>query len=338
MKVYEIQNRTGLDALTLAERPEPKPAHGHVLVKIHAASLNYRDLMIAGGTYGPRADPPVIALSDGAGEVAGIGEGVTRVKVGDRVAGIFIQTHIAGVLTEEKRQSALGGSIDGILAEYVSLNEDGVVVIPEHLSYEEAATLPCAAVTAWNGLITSGKLQTGETVLVQGTGGVSLFALQIAKAAGARVIITSSSDEKLNKARALGADDTINYRTDPGWDIRALELTGGVGVDHVVDVGGPATINQSLRAVRCDGRISVIGVLTGVAGEINIMDMIRKNVNIQGISIGSREMFEAMNRSIAQNKLHPVIDRVFPFSETRDAYEYLQSGKHFGKVVIRVAD
>jgi NADPH:quinone reductase-like Zn-dependent oxidoreductase len=334
MKVFEIKQASGIDALTLTERPEPKLGYGQALVKIKAVSLNYRDLLVVKGAYSRNLPLPLVPCSDGAGEVVEVGEGVTRVKRGDRVAGIYMQTWISGELDESKARSALGGAIDGVLAEHVLFHEEGLVHIPEHLSYEEAATLPCAAVTAWNGLITSGGLKPGDTVLVMGTGGVSIFALQFAKISGARVIATSSSDEKLERVKQLGASDGINYKSVPDWDKKVWELTNKVGVDHVVEVGGAGTLAKSLRVVRMGGHISLIGVLTGV-GEVNPLPAVMKNICIQGIYVGSQEMFEAMNRAIVLNQLHPVVDRVFPFEETHEAYRYMESGAHFGKVVIR---
>jgi NADPH:quinone reductase-like Zn-dependent oxidoreductase len=335
MKAFEVRNTFGIDSLTLTERPEPRPGPGQVLLKMRAFSLNYRDLMMVKGLYNPKLSLPVVPLSDGVGEVIGLGEGVTRVKTGDRVAGIFMQRWLSGELTDAAARSSLGGGGDGMLAEYVVLHQDGVVHVPEHLTDEEAATLPCAAVTAWHALITEGGLKAGDTVLVQGTGGVSLFALQFAKMSGARVIATSSSDDKLERVRSLGASDGINYKTAPDWDDRARKLTGGVGVDHVVEVGGGGTLSQSLRAVRLGGRISLIGVLSGNSGQVNPLPILMKNVRVQGIFVGSREMFEAMNRAIALHRLRPVVDRVFPFTEAREALRYLESGKHFGKIVLR---
>ncbi|MER3445601.1 MAG: NAD(P)-dependent alcohol dehydrogenase [Candidatus Dadabacteria bacterium] len=335
MRVFEIKQATGIDALTLTERPKPKPGYGQALVNIKAVSLNYRDLLVVKGSYSRNLPLPLIPCSDGVGEVIEAGDGVTRVKKGDRVAGIFMQTWISGELNESKAKSALGGAVEGVLAECVLFHEDGLVHIPEHLSYEEAATLPCAAVTAWNGLITSGGLKPGDTVLIMGTGGVSIFGLQFAKISGARVIATSSSDEKLERVKQLGASDGINYKSVPDWDKKVLEITGGKGVDHVVEVGGAGTLTKSLRAVRMGGHISLIGVLSG-AGEANPLPAVMKNIRIQGIYVGSREMFEAMNRAISIHQLHPVIDRVFSFEESREAFRYMESGAHFGKVVIRL--
>lgn len=291
--------------------------------------------MVVKGLYNPKLPLPLIPFSDGVGEVVAVGEGVTRVKSGDRVAGIFFQKWLAGELTAEKAESALGGAIEGMLAEYVVLHEDGVVRVPEHLTDEEAASLPCAAVTAWNALFTSGGLKAGDTVLIQGTGGVSIFALQFALLAGARVIATSSSDEKLERVLQLGASDGINYKQTPDWSKKVRELTAGDGVDYVVEVGGAGTLSESLRAVRYGGQISLIGVLTGGSAEINTASILMKNVKVQGIYVGSREMFEAMNSAIALHKLHPVCDRVFPFHEAPEALKYMETGSHFGKICIR---
>ncbi len=335
MKAYLIQNKAGIDALTLVERPEPQPGFGQVLIRVRATSLNYRDLIVVQGNYaGQKAS--IIPMSDGAGEVVAVGEGVTRVKVGDRVAGIFFQHWLAGSINKQIMKSDLGGGIDGMLAEYVVLSQEGLVILPDHLSYEEGATLPCAAVTAWHGLVTKGNINAVETVLILGTGGVSIFALQFAKLHGARVIVTSSSDEKLERARELGADETINYNTIPNWEERVYELTDSTGVDQVVEVGGAGTLPKSLQAVRYGGTVSLIGVLSGFGGEVNPWPLIQKSLTIQGIYVGSREMFEAMNRAITQNQLKPIIDRVFPFTEAREAYNYLKSGAHFGKVVIQL--
>ena len=335
MKLYQLQNNAGLESLALVERPEPKPGYGQIVVRVRATSLNYRDLIIAKG-QNPAIHYPVVPMSDGVGDVVAVGEGVTQVKVGDRVAGIFFQDWQAGEINQSIMKSALGGEINGMLSEYVVLNQNGVVLLPEHLSYEEGATLPCAAVTVWHGMITKGNLKAGDSVLILGTGGVSIFALQFAKLHGARTIVTSSSDAKLQQARALGADEIINYKDLPDWEKEVYRLTNGAGVDHVVEVGGAGTLEKSIKAVRYGGRISLIGVLTGFAGEINPQPILGKSITLQGIYVGNREMFEAMNRAIAQAQLKPVIDRVFPFSETRVAYDYLQSGSHFGKVVIRL--
>lgn len=335
MKLYEIRETKGVDSLNVVERQEPKPGSGEVLIRVRAVSLNYRDLLIVHGRYGRGAKLPLIPASDGAGDVVEIGPGVTRVKPGDRVAGIFMQGWIGGDVSPYNLRVALGGSVDGMLAEYVVLNQDGVVHLPAHLSYEEAAALPCAGVTAWNAL-TTWKLSPGMIMLVQGTGGVSIFALQFAILAGARVIVTSSSDEKLAKAAKMGATGLINYRKIADWDQKAVELTDGIGVDHVIEVGGPGTFARSMNAVRVGGRISQIGLLTGPEGAVSPMPILGKQIQVQGIFVGSREMFEAMNRAIASHQMRPVVDRIFSFEQAREAWTYLESGAHFGKVVIRV--
>jgi NADPH:quinone reductase-like Zn-dependent oxidoreductase len=332
MKAFLLK-QFGLDGLRLEEVPEPRPGPGQVLIKLRAWSLNYRDLLVARGIYAPKLKLPFQLLSDGVGEVVEVGEGVTRVKPGERVAGIFMQTWLDGEPSSEKALSALGGAIPGVAAEYVVLDSEGVVRVPEHLTDEEAATLPCAAVTAWHALITSGHLAAGETVLVLGTGGVSIFALQFARMLGARVIATSSSDEKLARVRELGASDVINYKVTPEWGRKVRELTDRRGVDHVVEVGGAGTLDQSLEAVRMGGRIGLIGTLTG--GTVNPIRILMKSVKVQGIFVGSREMFEAMNRAIAVSSLRPVIDRVFPFAELPDALRHMESGSHFGKIVLK---
>lgn len=332
MKAFEIQNSFGIDSLNLIERPDRSPGYGQILIKLRAVSLNYRDLMVVKGLYNPNIPLPLIPFSDGVGEVVALGSGVTRVKVGDRVAGIFFQKWLSGKLTDTIARSALGGAIDGLLAEYAVLHEDGVVTVPEHLTDIEAATLPCAAVTAWNAL-TSGNVKAGDTVLVQGTGGVSIFALQFAQILGAKVIATSSSDQKRERLQSLGASETINYKQTPDWGKKVYELTGGV--DQVVEVGGAGTLNESLKAVTHGGQISLIGVLTGGKGEINTAAILMKNVRLQGIYVGHREMFEDMNRAIALHKIRPICDRVFPLELARSALEYMESGAHFGKICIQ---
>ncbi len=335
MKAYEIREAFGLDHLTLVEREMPSPKRTQALVKIKAASLNYRDLLMVKGLYNPKIPLPFTPFSDGAGDVIAVGEDVSRVKVGDRVAGIFMQDWIDGELTDAKFRSALGGGAQGMLAEYAALDEHGLVHIPGHLSYEEASTLPCAAVTAWHALIESG-IKPGQRALLLGTGGVSIFSLQFAKMAGAEVIITSGNDEKIAKALKLGADHGINYKTVPEWAGRVRELTGGTGVDVVIEVGGAGTLPQSLKAVRTAGRVSLVGVLSGGSGEINPRPVTMKKIRLQGILVGSREMFEGMNRAISLHRLRPLIDGVFPFGEARDALRHMESGAHFGKICISV--
>ena len=332
MKAYEIQ-KFGFDGLTLVDRPDPKPGMNQVLIKMHAWSLNYRDLMTITGRYNPRLKMPQIPLSDGAGEIVAVGPEVQGFKTGDRVANTFFERWVSGAETEEAARTALGAGRDGVLAEYVVLHEDGIVPIPEHLTYAEAATLPCAALTAWNALIVEGKIKAGDTILTLGTGGVSIFALQFALMNGAQVIITSSSDEKLAKARQLGASHTINYKQTPVWSKQVRQLTGGRGVDHVVEVGGTGTFNQSIAALKRGGQVSLIGVLAQ-EGEVNILPVLMNNIRVQGIFVGSREMFSAMNAAIALHRLHPVIDRTFGFSEACEAFKLMESGKHFGKICI----
>jgi NADPH:quinone reductase-like Zn-dependent oxidoreductase len=336
MKAYEIQE-FGIEEMALVESETPQPKPDEVLVKFHAASLNYRDYMVVTGIYNPKMKLPAVPFSDGAGEVTEVGSGVTKWKIGDRVMPIFLQGWFDGDYTEPIRRMSLGSGAhcNGVLREYGAFSEESVVRIPDHLSFEEAATLPCAAVTAWNALSVSGNLKPGESVLTLGTGGVSVFAIQIAKLFGARVIATSSSDEKIDKLKQLGVDETINYRSREDWDAAVLELTNGTGVDHVVEVGGAGTLGRSITSARFGGHVAMIGALTGAAG-FNPVTVFMKAVRLQGISVGSRKMFEDMNKAIAVNKLRPVIDRVFEFNEAREAIKHMESGSHFGKIVIKV--
>lgn len=336
MRAWRFDSGFGAENLKIMDLPEPIPGPGHAVVRVRACSLNYRDLVVMRGAYGSSVKPPLTPLSDGAGEVISVGPGVTRVKPGDRVAAAFMQDWIEGPPDDEKANSALGGAINGMMAEQVCLRESGLVHFPEHLSFEEAAALPCAAVTAWHALFRSGGLKPGETVLLQGTGGVSIFALQFARMAGARVIQTSSSDAKLDRVRAMGANDLINYKTTPEWDKAVRGLTGGLGVDHVVEVGGAGTLSLSSKSVRRGGHIALIGVLAAGQGHFDPRLMMLKSARLQGIFVGSREMFEEMNRAIALSKLRPVIDRVFEFEQLHEAMTHLESGGHFGKVCLRV--
>jgi NADPH:quinone reductase-like Zn-dependent oxidoreductase len=335
MRAYQLPAAGSIDALREVDLPMPKPGRGQVLVKVAACSLNYRDLAIALGRYRAGSKPDLVPLSDGAGEVVEVGPDVTRFRAGDRVASCFFQRWSGGRQGPDAQASALGGSIDGMLAEYVVIEEDGTVRLPEHLSFEEGATLPCAALTAWHAVAEHGQTVPGNCVLVQGTGGVSTFALQFAKMLGAEVVAISSSDAKLARAKALGAKYLINYKTTPDWDKAARAATGGQGVDQVVEVGGTGTLARSLNAIRITGRISLIGVLAGTA-DFDPMQILVKRANVQGISVGSRQMFESMNRAIAANGMKPVVDKVFLFAETRAAYRHLQSAAHVGKVVIRM--
>jgi NADPH:quinone reductase-like Zn-dependent oxidoreductase len=342
MRAYPVK-QFGLEHLHPAELPELQIAPASFLIKVHAVSLNYRDLMVVKGLYNPKMALPRIPCSDGAGEIVAIGEGVTRVQVGDRVCGIFMQRWLDGPLTAEKSKAALGGDVDGMLSEYVLLDHEGVVRFPEHLTYEEAATLPCAGVTAWNALHHAGDptrpTRPDETVLIQGTGGVSLFALQFAKLLGAKVIGTSSSDEKLARATELGLTEGCNYKQRPDWSKWATEITAGEGVDRIIEVGGANTFGQSLRAARVGGLIAQIGVLSGgsTTEPLNLTPLLHKQLRIHGIYVGSRVMFEQMNAAIAAANLHPVIDHVFDFDQAQQAFQHMQSASHFGKIVIRIA-
>ena len=336
MRVWQVSS-FGVDSLEFVERPTPQPGPGEVLVKVRAISFNYRDLMMVKGLYNPKLKLPRIPCSDGAGEVAAVGEGVVLWKPGDRVAGIFMQNWIDGPPTAAKLRGALGGDIDGMLAEYVVLNEAGVVAIPEHLSFQEAATLPCAAGTAWNAL-SVGNVKPGSTVLIQGTGGVSIFTLQLARLRGARVLGISGSDDKLQRAFALGLDAGLNYRENPEWDRWAMEETGGVGVDLIVEVGGLATLPVSLRALRVGGAIAQVGVLSGTqdASPIPIGTILHKQVQLQGIYVGSRKDFVDLNKAITLTQLRPVGEN-FHWSQAREALARMEEASHFGKLVLTVA-
>jgi NADPH:quinone reductase-like Zn-dependent oxidoreductase len=334
VKAYEINPATADGVLRLVDRPDPKPEAGEVLVRIRAASLNYRDLLVADNAYGVSTNN-LIPLSDGAGEIIALGAGATKHRISDRVAGAFYPDWISGPITAGNKKRGLGGTIDGVLAEYLVLGEDALIPVPQHLSFEEAATLPCAALTAWNALTEISRLRPGQSILLQGTGGVSIFALQFAKAMGAQVFHISSSREKLARLREMGADHVLNYRENPDWDSQVLSLTNGRGVDVVVEVGGPGTLERSFRAVRVDGSIVTIGFVGGGA-EINPRMIIGRAIRLTGISVGSADMFNDMNRAIALHGLRPVVDEVFPFERAADAYAKLRAGRHFGKVVITV--
>ena len=335
MKVWQIQS-FGIDQLVFADVPKPRPGRGQVLVKVHAVSLNYRDLLMVRGQYNPKMALPRIPCSDGAGEVVEVGEGVDTITVGQRVAGIFMQHWFDGPPTAENTRGALGGDVDGMLAEYVVLHQGGVVGIPEHLSFAEAATLPCAGVTAWNAVVNAAQVKPGDVVLIQGTGGVSVFALQFAKLAGAVVIGTSSSDEKLQRAKTMGLDAGLNYRQSPEWAKWVLKETNNRGADLIVEVGGAGTFTQSLQAVRYGGTVAQIGVLSQSEQPLPIASILHRQVRIHGVYVGSRAHFEAMNRAITANRMRPVVDRIFTFGDARSALNAMQEAHHFGKIVIQV--
>lgn len=335
-RCYEL-GEFGIDSLAIKDRQATNLKPCEVLVKVHAVSLNFRDLMMVMGRYNPKIKLPFTPCSDGSGTVIEVGSDVKKFKAGDRVMAAFMPDWTAGKLHEDAGRSALGGGGTGMLAEQVVLPEHGLVHIPNHLSFEEGATLPCAAVTAWNALIESGNLRPGETVLTLGTGGVSIFAIQFALMNGCDIIATSGSDAKLAQLRKMGVTKTINYKTTPDWSKEVLKLTGNRGVDHVVEVGGAGTLDQSLKSTALAGHVAVIGVLSGVQTDLNPRLILMKNIRVQGIFVGSRQMFENMNRAIEQHKLKPAIDKVFPFEQAADALKWMESGSHFGKIVINVS-
>ncbi|MET0284492.1 MAG: NAD(P)-dependent alcohol dehydrogenase [Polyangiales bacterium] len=335
MKSYELQKRDGFSALAPCERERAKLGPHDVRVRVRAVSLNFRDLAIAKSAKNSKK-PPVVPCSDGAGEVIEVGSDVGRLKLGDRVAANFFPHWRDGEPDATMHRNALGGTIDGMLREEVVLDQSAWVLFPKYLSYEEAATLPCAGVTAYNALFESASLKPGDTLLVQGTGGVSMFALQLARAAGAQVIVTSSSADKRERAKKLGAVHTIDYKATPAWGEAALAFTGGRGVDIVVEVGGPGTFDQSVAALRYTGTMSILGTLSGLQGEVNTFGIFHKALRVHGVYVGSVRMFEMLNRALSLHQIHPIVDRVFSFDDARSAYEYLASGQHFGKVVVRV--
>ena len=337
IRQYQFEPAAGRYQLALKEVPRPVAAAGEVLVRVRAVSLNRRDLNILSSDYGP--DDGLaggIPLSDGAGEVIAVGEDVTKFNVGDRVAGTFFENWIEGAPSIEMLKQARGGGAGGMLSEVVVTHENGLVKIPQHLSYEEAATLPCAALTAWVGLFKRGRLQPGQFVLLEGTGGVSIFGLIFAAAAGAKPVITSSRDEKLERARALGAIGTANYRKNPDWQKEVHELTGGVGVDQVLDVGGRDTLSKALEVLAPGGHIALIGGLSGYGSDLPTDSLMWINATASGVYVGSREDFEAMNEFISEHQIHPLIDRVFEFDHAQDAFDYMQGGSFMGKIVIRL--
>jgi NADPH:quinone reductase-like Zn-dependent oxidoreductase len=332
LKVWQVAREWSIEGMELVEQPEPEPGPGQVVVRIRAASLNYRDLLTVQGKGGAYK-LPLVPCSDGAGEVAAVGTGVTGIAIGERVCPMFFPSWLDGGPSAGNRRLALGGTRPGVLQERMLLDADGISRIPSHLSFVEAATLPCAALTAWRALFDEARIRPGETVLVQGTGGVSIFALQFAKLAGATVVVTSSSDQKLERARALGADHTINYRKIPEWGKAAAAWAGG-GIDHVVEVGGKDTLPQSIDAAKIGGTILVIGVLSGFSQEIGIPSIFGKNLHVIGLSVGSRSTFGNMVSAIERNRMRPVVDRTFDFQAVPEALKLMQAGGHFGKIAI----
>jgi len=338
MRAYQILPGDGIDGLQCVQLPDRELGTGEVRVRVHAVSLNYRDLMVASGNYLVNVDDPIIPCSDGAGEVVEVGHGVTRVAVGDRVAGTFFPRWHDGRTGPDKIRDALGGNVDGMLAEEVVLDEGALVRIPSGMSYVDASTLPCAGVTAWNAIFESGNhVQPGDTVLLLGTGGVSILGLQLARAAGLTTIITSSSDAKLERARELGAHHTINYRSTPEWQDEVLKVTDGVGAHVVLEVGGQGTVNRSVASCAMGGSVAIIGGVSGFGGEVSPPSLLAGAKRLVGIYVGSRAMFEQLVRFATATGLQPVVDRVFTFEQAREAYRYMESGSHFGKVVIAVA-
>jgi NADPH:quinone reductase-like Zn-dependent oxidoreductase len=337
MRALNVAAPWGLDAIKVAELPEPKPGLGQVLVRMKAVSLNYRDLLMVQGMYGRGAASStdvITPFSDGCGVVEAVGDGVTRVKVGDRVATLFFQNWVSGPPNLEKLTSALGFPIPGAGAELQTFSQEGLSKVPDFLTDQQVATLPCAALTAWRGLFEDARLEPADTVVLQGTGGVSIFGLQFAHAAGYRTLITSSSDEKLERAKALGADHVVNYRTTPEWSKAIREATGGRGADYIMEVGGAGTIHESMRAIRIGGHIAIIGVVAGGGEPFNPATLIGNSARLQGLSVGSRDMFEAMCRAIELHKIRPVVDKVFPWTEAKAAFAAMAAGEHFGKIVL----
>jgi NADPH:quinone reductase-like Zn-dependent oxidoreductase len=338
MRALNVAAPWGLDQIKVVELPDPTPGPGQVLVRMRAVSLNYRDLLMVNGMYGRGAasvGDAITPFSDGCGVVEAVGEGVTRVRPGDRVATLFFQGWISGPPTLEKLTTSLGFPVPGAGAELQTFSQDGVSKVPEFLTDQQVATLPCAALTAWRGLFEDARLEPGDLVVLQGTGGVSIFGLQFAHAAGLRTLITSSSDEKLERARALGADHAVNYRKTPEWSKAVREASGGRGADFIMEVGGGGTIQESMKAVRIGGHIAIIGIVAGAGEPFNPAALIGNSAKLQGLSVGSRDMFEAMCRAIELHRIAPVVDKVFPWAEAKAAFEAMRGGEHFGKIVLQ---
>lgn len=336
MRALQVSQPWGIDNLDIVEVPDPTPGPGEVLVRMKAVSLNYRDYLMVNGAYGrgPPVSGPITPFSDGCGVVEAVGTGVTRVKPGDRVSTLFFQNWISGRAKVENLLSALGNPIPGAGRELAVFSQEGVSKVPEFLTDHQVATLACAALTAWRGLFEDARLEPGDTVVLQGTGGVSIFGLQFAHAAGYRTLITSSSDEKLERARALGADHLVNYRQTPEWSRPVKAATEGRGADFIMEVGGAGTIQESLKAVRIGGHIAIIGVVAGGGEGVNPAVLIGNNARLQGLSVGSRDMFEAMCRAIELHRISPVVDQVFPWTEARAAFRAMEGAGHFGKIVL----
>ena len=335
MRALEVAPPWGLDALQVVERPDPTPGPGQVLVRMKAVSLNYRDFLMVHGMYGrASATDTITPFSDGCGVVEAVGEGVTRVAVGDRVATMFFQGWISGPPTVEKLVTSLGHPIPGAGRELAVFSQEGLSKVPDFLTDEEVSTLPCAGLTAWRALFEDARLQPGDTVVLQGTGGVSIFGLQFARAAGFQTVITSSSNEKLARAADMGATRGVNYKVQPEWSKAVREETGGRGADFIMEVGGGGTIEQSLQAIKIGGHIAIIGVVGGFGSGVNPAVLIGNSARLQGLSVGSREMFEAMCKALTLHGIHPVVDKVFPWTEARAAFGAMQGGEHFGKIVL----
>lgn len=337
MRVFQIEGAWGIDHLTPAERPDPVPRHGQVLIRMHAAALNARDPIVLNRGYGrATGELPLIPVSDGVGTVVAVGSGVTRVSVGNRVCPTYFQNWIAGEPGPDRFASSLGGPLDGVMAELVCLSQEGVVQVPDYLSDAEAATLPCAALTAWSAVATHARTRPGDHVLIQGTGGVALFALAFAKLHGAQVTILSSSDEKLERARALGADTTVNYAAIPEWSRLAREITGPRGgFDTIIELGGEATLAQSIRSIRIGGTICLIGVLSGLQPTLPLGAIVTRQVRLQGVTVGHRDGFEAMLAAMTAHRVRPVIGKVFGFADLKAALAESNNPAGFGKTIIR---